>query len=416
LTRLAWAGLVLAGLLFTALVPGPAPAGAGRDWPSAVRRLAGSGGVAAADGQGRLLFGHNPDKKLVPASILKIVTAGAGLSSLGSDFRFKTEFRLARDGDLIISGRGDPLLVSEEVESVARDLKSRGLAEIRDIVLDNSYFASGLVLDGTSRSLNPYDAFTGALAVNFNTIKVVIGPQGKVAPAETQTPLTPIARRMARGSGARGEVRLNLAQDPALCLLYAGELFRAFLERAGVEVRGRIRPLGPGRASGRLVLRHCSSFDLAQVVARMMKYSNNFMANQLFLTLGAEMSGPPADEAKARRAVEGYLARLGRGGVHLEEGSGLSRKTRLSAALMVRVLEDFRPHLELLTETRWAGGKAWVKTGTLAGVQSLAGYLESPRGGAFPFAVILNGENAQPGRRERIMRLLAQGLGEGKGG
>ena len=368
--------------------------------------------MAAADSRGRLVMGHNQDKPLIPASILKIVTAGAALEGLGPDYRFLTEFRLDPKEDLIISGRGDPLLISEEVESIARALKAEGLDRVRGIVLDGSYFKHRIVLDGTSRSLNPYDAFNGALAVNFNTIKVVIGPKGKVGPAEPQTPLTPIARRMAKSSGARGEVRLNLARDPGICLRYAGELFRVFLEGVGVEVRGRIKVLPAGPAPGRIILRHRSRFGLEEVVARMMKYSNNFMANQLFLTLGAELHGPPADEAKARQATKEYLARLGLHGIRLEEGSGLSRRTRLTAGLMVRVLEDFRPHLKLLNRVTWKGGKAWVKTGTLRGVQSLAGYIEASQDRFLPFAVILNGKEATPGRREKIVRLLAQGLGE----
>ncbi len=107
--------------------------------------------------------------------------------------------------------------MSEELAAIASELKARGLDRVRDILLDRRFFRPGLVLDGTSRSLNPYDAYNGALSVNFNTIFVNVAPDGSVESAEPQTPLTPLAREMAARSGTRGKVRCTWpkARTPA---------------------------------------------------------------------------------------------------------------------------------------------------------------------------------------------------------
>lgn len=391
---------LLAGLLI--LFPFSARAG---DWAERVRELTGRSGVLVEDSRGRVLLGHNSGKALIPASTAKIITAAAALKGLGPDYRFATEFRLTPGGDLVIVGRGDPLLISEELVLISSELKKKGLAKVRDILLVTSHFAPNLVLEGTGRSLNPYDAYNGALCVNFNTINVNIDPRGRVASAEPQTPLTPLARSMAAKSGAKGKVRLNLAQSPGLCPRYAGELFQAFLTRAGVEVSGKPRVVGEPPSSRPFYI-HRSSQPLSGVVAKMMEFSNNFIANQIFLALGAARYGPPAGPGKSGRAVSEILSAQGVELPRLAEGSGLSRGTRISPKLMVRVLGVFEPYRDLLK----GYGPVRAKTGTLSDVQALAGYLPLKKNGPARFALILNGKEAVPGRRERILELIRAGL------
>ena len=376
-----------------------------------VSGLAGRGAVAVADERGKILFVHHGDTSLVPASTLKILTASTALTALGDTYRFVTDFLVSPEGDLTIAGRGDPLLISEEIQHIAAQLKNRGLKDVRDIYLDASFFSSGIVLHGTERSLNPYDAFNGALAVNFNTTFVNVDSNGEVTSAEPQTPITPLAREMARKSGKTGKIRLNLAIDRKICLRYAGELFRAFLLKAGVETRGEIIPAVSDNDPGDVFYRHQSRFTLTDCIRKLLKYSNNFIANQIFLTAGAEKYGPPATPEKARQAVADHLKSMGIERLHVEEGSGLSRRTKITVVQMIKILKEFLPHRDLLVRE----GDAFFKTGTLKDVQSLAGYLENPPEGPALFAVLLNGKDAQPGRRERILKILTQRyVGHGK--
>jgi D-alanyl-D-alanine carboxypeptidase/D-alanyl-D-alanine-endopeptidase (penicillin-binding protein 4) len=299
--------------------------------------------------------------------------------------------------------------VSEELDRIARRLKSEGLDRVRNIRLDNTWFTPGLVLDGTERSLNPYDAYNGALCVNFNTIHVRIGSDGRVESAEPQTPLTDMARELALDTGATGRIRFNLADDPHVCLVYAGQLLKAVLEQNGVVVDGRIEAGRVDPDRDRLVYRHRSSRFLSELVADLLEYSNNFMTNQVFLALGAEVYGPPATPEKARAVVDDYFLEKNLPAFYLEEGSGLSRKTRLTARQMMAVLEAFEPYRRLLP--RKEGSEVLYKTGTLSDVKSVVGYVEREAGPPARFVVILNGPTATHGARADIFDLLEANLG-----
>ena len=177
--------------------------------------------VFAATSDGRIVQAVRADQPMVPASILKILTAAAALRYLGQGYRFKTEFYLTRQNDLVIAGRGDPLLVSEEVAAICHRL-ARQINGIGDIILDDSHFASPIVVPGVSRSLNPYDATNGALCVNFNTVKFkTVG--GQLVSAEPQTPLLPVVTERIRSQGLRNG-RIVFAQDNRDNTRYAGHL------------------------------------------------------------------------------------------------------------------------------------------------------------------------------------------------
>jgi D-alanyl-D-alanine carboxypeptidase/D-alanyl-D-alanine-endopeptidase (penicillin-binding protein 4) len=378
----------------------------GDDWRTKVIRLAGKGAVMATGPDGKVLISHNKDKVLIPASILKIITAGAALEELGPKYRFSTLFAHTPGGDLLVSGRGDPHLVSEELAQIANALGSRGLREVRNILLDNSFFAPGLVLHGTNRSLNPYDAYNGALCVNFNTINVHVKKNGKIVSAEPQTPLTQLAIRSARKNGVKGKVRINLSESPEQCLMYAGELLKAFLEKQGIAVTGDVKPSNGNPSEFERFYLHKSRRTLEDLLQKMFHYSNNFMANQIFLTMGAIRFGPPATVEKARKVVNSYLKDLGISDIHIEEGSGLSRRTKITAVHMIRVLDSFQPYHNLLD----CEGNACFKTGSLHDVKSLAGYLLPETGGPLPFVILLNGEKISRRTRDRLFIMLKDRL------
>lgn len=378
-------------------------------WEDETIALAKDGAVLVADDQNRHIVSVNTDKALIPASILKIVTAAAALHYLDPSYRFTTEFRLSHENDLYMIGKGDPYLVSEELDLIASQLKSKGLKEVENIYLDDRYFKPNLVLHGTKRSFNPYDAYNGALCVNFNTIFVRIGSDGEVHSAEPQTPLTDLGRKIALRSGLKGEVRINLAESPGKCLQYAGELMRAFLEMHSIRVRGRVAKARGDSAGSPLLYLHHSSRDLAETLREMFKYSNNFIANQIFLSMGAARYGPPATVEKSQTVMADFSGHLGLSRMSVEEGSGLSRRNRITAAQMSKVLNYFRPYRHLLPHE----GRAWSKTGTLNDVKSVAGYIVPEHTHALSFVIILNGRHLGYRTRERIFHLIEKNLLEG---
>lgn len=365
--------------------------------PARLTALVKHGGYALTRGD-RLLAGDNLDLPLVPASTAKLVTALAALNTLGPGYRFRTEIYQDQDDNIYLKGYGDPFLVSEEIAALLEELRQAGVTTINSIYLDESAFAPEEGVDGRDGTLNPYDVGPAALVVNFNTVNLRVAAKGKVESAEPQTPLLPIMVELGRRLPA-GEHRINVTANPEHPALLAGQLFRVFQRRAGIGGSGGYgrRPAPP---TARLLLVHQGGRDLNELVRGLLEYSNNFTANQIFLALGAEKFGYPATWAKSRRAMNDFLGRdpLLAQGIQLEEGSGLSRRNRVTVRAMLRVLELFQEHAGLLSEKE----QCLLKSGTLSGVYSYAGYLPCPNGRDRIVIILNQGRNS----RDEVLRIL----------
>lgn len=356
-------------------------------------------GIIVLDASGQVVMSENADVPLMPASTTKLATAWLALTHWGENHRFRTEFFLDEATQTLwVKGSGDPYLVSEELDRVARNLAQRGLKQVKTIGLDSSLFEPGLLLPGTGTSDNPYDAVPTALAANFNTVAVKrVGRQ--IVSAEVATPLTPYAEHMAR-SNHSGELRVNTGPNPQNAETYFGELLAAFLRKNGVVVGGQItHGLAPNQAA---YYTHENSKPLAEIVRAMLKYSTNFVANQLILMLSAEHLQRPANAAAVQAYMEESLAKhFGWTNFSLADGAGLSRTNRLSPQQLTELLQAFRNWKQLLPKVNPG---IFAKSGTLTGVSALAGYLVKD-GGWQPFALVMN-ENVPYHLRNQIAKEL----------
>ena len=342
----------------------------------------GAYGVAAVDGQ--VVDSCNPDRPLVPASVLKIATVSAAMTILGPDYRFLTEFYLDGNDNLFIKGFGDPTLFSEEISGIVEQLRQKGLRRVHTLYVDTSAFALAMQVPGQEDSDNPYDAPVGPLSVNFNSVPIKKDATGRIVSDESLTPTLPIMEEMGRERTV-GRYRVNICAQgcnaDVRMAQYAGELFRALLQQTGIPVAalGGIRTV-PAQGATMLYAHH-SSQTLTDISRSILHYSSNFMANLVFLTCGAKQAGYPATWKKAEQAVHRELVRqLGSttaDAIVQVEGAGLSRDNRVTVRAMLQLLARFRPQAELLKIERGVA----IKTGTLTGVYNLAGYL--PDGQAF---------------------------------
>lgn len=358
---------------------------------------------------GGILYERNSDRTLNPASTLKLVTAAAALQLLGPDFTFQTDFysnRPLRAGvldRLWIKGHGDPLLVTEEMDKIVTRFQAAGLKRIEGAVyVDDTYFDHDDLMTYLSEDGDKvYQIAIGPLSFNFNTVEIRARPGGRV------------------GDQASYEGVL----DPAT---FTGTVFLEELERRGIDVPQMLhrQAVPPGAIH---VLSHASP-PLRKILESLGKHSNNFAAEQLFKTLGAVGLGPPGSQQKGRQVVESFLGSLGvpEGRYYVENGSGLSKLSHLSASQLVRVLlhlyrspvrDDLisslsRGGVDGTMKKRCRGilrGRVAAKTGTLHRVNAVAGYLFG-QNETVAFAMLMNDFSVSHREAVRVQDLILEAM------
>jgi serine-type D-Ala-D-Ala carboxypeptidase/endopeptidase (penicillin-binding protein 4) len=390
----------------------------------------------------------NGDALLIPASTTKLVTSATALLRLSPHYRFRTVFLSSApvrhgvlEGDLYLKGYGDPVLVLEEAWLLARGLRKQGVQSVRgDLIGDDSYFDKELRRADwpDAKGQQAFNAKIGALSVHFNSVSAVVTPGSQpgdpvevtMEPASTYVTIRNTALTAQHGHGVtltrveqesgdllQVEGSLTAGSEPQTVhrnishpSLHATTAIFELLQREGVQIAGRPRT-GQTPPGAREVYVHQSK-SMYQIIDDLHKYSNNFIAEQILKTLGAETYGPPGSWGKGLTVVAEVLESLGirRGSYTMADGSGLSRLNRLSAAhlvtLLMRVAQDFRVQAEYLASLLTPGGeghrsrrfqgsdfahRARVKTGSLEDVSALAGYVGRAGGEIIAFAVLLNG-------------------------
>ncbi len=347
------------------------------------------------DANGLPLYSKQAEQMFIPASTVKLMTALMALEHWGGAHRFATEFYLDELSNvLVIKGMGDPFLVSEEIDLIVDKIKQLNIQTLRGIRVDLSYFSESLNNTQQATSNNPYDASASALAANFNTIEVNV-TDAVVTTGEAQTPITTMTKSLAHGL-TNGKHRINLGnarRGPQ----YFVEVLSEKLNRAGIVV-GQTQVMGTEPGNLALLFAHHNSRPLEQVIEAMLKYSNNFIANQLFLMLGAEKFSPPAGYDKSRRMLKEFVDK------HFQwkhyaiyDGAGLSRNNRLSARHLAEVVQKFAAYRDLMPSQK-RGIRA--KSGTLNGVSCYAGYVLR-EGEWLTFALLIN-QSVEYRFRERL--------------
>jgi D-alanyl-D-alanine carboxypeptidase/D-alanyl-D-alanine-endopeptidase (penicillin-binding protein 4) len=396
---------------------------------------------------------HRADARMNPASVMKLITTYAGLSLLGPDFTWRNRVYIdgpvnngVLQGNLILRGSGDPKLVLERLQDLMGQIQAQGVREVRgDIVLDRSVFDIQPRAPGSfdAEALRPYNAAPDGLLVNFKSLIYTFTPDEAAGIARI-TAEPPLAGWMVTPSvpltaGACSDWRsaLHAQFGSASQVQFAGSYPRSCGEKkwpvayaapeqfasrviqalwlgSGGSLTGAVRE-GATPASARL-LSEAHSLPLSDIVADINKFSNNVMAQQLFLSL----STPGRFDASRARVLSWWRDTLpGQAEPFLENGSGLSRDERSSAAALTRLLHVAAagPHAQVFQNSLGlagvdgtvarlrdrnanasAIGQAWLKTGSLRDVAALAGYVQGVSGQRYSLVVIVNHVNANAAR------------------
>jgi serine-type D-Ala-D-Ala carboxypeptidase/endopeptidase (penicillin-binding protein 4) len=409
--------------------------------------------VQDVDG-GRPHLAYNATQAMNPASTMKLVTTYAALELLGPTYTWKTEVyaggRLeggVLQGNLILKGYGDPKLTLENFWLLLRRLRALGLRDIRgDLVLDRSYFEATEYDPAKfdAEPLRAYNVGPDALLLNFKAVRFQFVPDAErkivtVIPDPRPAGLE-FAAAVRATDGACVDWRAGIKADfqtnggsakasfsgsmPASCgerywnasLLaqpnYVYGVFRQLWEESGGTISGGWKD-GAVPADAKLLATGVSQSS-AELTRDINKFSNNVMARQLFLTLGAEVLKQPGRSDRSAQVVRSWLAekKLDFPELVLENGSGLSRQERISAEHMGNLLlEAWRSVVmpELMSSLPLVAydgtmrrrlrfesiaGHAHIKTGSLSDVRALAGYVLDKRGQRNVVVMFVNHANA----------------------
>ncbi len=424
-----------------------------------------------------------------PASVMKLVTTYAALELLGPAYTWATPVYVdgpiaggVLQGNLIIQGRGDPKLVQERLWLLLRRVQGLGIKTITgDILLDRSAFAASTQNPGDfdGEPLRPYNAIPEALLINYKSVVMTFTPNPGTGTAAVafEPPLANVQMQasvpLSAGAGGAplgdcSDYRSSLKADfsdafrisfggsyPAACgekawpiayvdpASYAERAVLGMWQEMGGKLQGRVRE-GRAPAGLRPVLEAISP-PLAEVIRDINKYSNNVMAQQLFLSLSLPQnvnqntnvmprapapSSPASLEASREVARNWWRERFGEADAPVfDNGSGLSRLERVTPQGLARMLQtaylsgsmpELMSSLPIIgvdgtlrrSKSRVSQGWAHLKSGTLSNSTALAGYVHTPSGRRLVVVAIVNHPNA-PAARPALEALVDWAIKEG---
>lgn len=407
---------------------------------------------------GEVIYERNSDKLVVPASNMKLLTMSVAAEKLGWDYKFETRLEAAGpisdgvlDGDLIVTGTGDPSIVAQDggpaavFSEWAEALRRAGIRRVTGRLIgdDNAFDDDGLGAGWAWDYLTDgYAAPSGALSFNENVVSLRITPgaaegeaaqitlrppgatfeianEMKTAAAATQTAVDVVrmpgsARLTIRGriaAGASPISRTTTIENPTT--FFVGALKAALVERGVPVARGAwdiddVTDVPP--ASARRLIAMRASLPLSALAARFLKNSQNFYG-EMFLKAIGRTTGRPGSADAGRQVVRDTLASwgIGRDAFVMNDGSGLSRYDYVTAGTIVTLLkhvwqdEKLRgPFLAALPvgghdgtlesrmKTSALNRRVQAKTGTISNMRALSGFLETNSGEKIVFSIIAN--------------------------
>jgi len=404
------------------------------------------------------LASWNAHIKRTPASVIKVLTTYAALLGLGYDYRWETKFfhtgyirKGVLRGDLVVKASGDPTLKTADLNEIVQQIRDAGIHRILgNIVIDRTLFSvPNKNNSGFDKNIySPYNAMPDALMFNERKSTICVTTAGKHVKIQRDIPdwsykvvnkIRPVNGSCRRGRswpkvsikerGSQSIITLSgrlskrcgkrtickVVTKPYKSFYYA---LKDELKKKGITFKGTLK-LKPTPKKAKYLFSHYSP-TLEEVVATIAKKSNNLMARQLLLTLGAEYFSPPSTTFKGRKAIEKILNQYGileSGTTFVANGSGLSRKSKLTAqSLGNLLLHAYQNHghrwMETLSIAGIDGtikrrfrhssvyGRAWMKTGTIRRVANIAGYVEGASGQLYVVVVLVNDKySARYGRK-----------------
>ncbi|MFD1039609.1 D-alanyl-D-alanine carboxypeptidase/D-alanyl-D-alanine-endopeptidase [Virgibacillus byunsanensis] len=422
---------------------------------------------------GEQLYNNMGNIRMRPASNMKLLTATAALSTLGEDYKFTTEILKdssingnSLQGNLYLKGKGDPTLLPSNFDNFALDLSEKGIEKIEgDIVADDTwyddvrlspdliwsdehYYYGAQVSALTASPSQDYDAGTvivevspgdtvGArpnVSLSPNTDYVTIDNNATTVATNVEDELTVERDHGTNNIVIKGEIpvgSVNVKEWMAVWepTTYALDFFQKSLQEQGISWTGSLKT-GVTPEDAEAIITH-QSMPLSELLVPFMKLSNNGHAETLIKEMGKIVYGEGSWD-KGIEVTENVLSELGMNmdTIMIRDGSGLSHinlipPNEISNLLyLVQKEEWFSSYLHSLPDAgeadRMVGGtlrhrmketSVRAKTGTIYGVSTLSGYVETNSGEPLIFSVMVNNlmdEDDGPEIEDRIVEIIAE--------
>ena len=414
----------------------------------------------------QILYDFQADKPFVPASNLKIVTSAAAFDLLGADYRWVTEFYLNNSANLYIRPSGDPTwnnsykagMINQVTKSIADSLRINGFSTLNNIIIDPGTFQNNTLGYGwrESNRMATYSAKSSIMAFNDNAIQVQINPttvgeQASINLYPVNTGFTVINNVTTTSS--RNQQNLTFHTDPesnritvsgtiwvnsrtqyrSLAIprpdLYALDALREKLEEFDITIRGDIYY---HTLSGRdIILNNYTHYfslfspPLYEITNEINKRSNNFIANQLFLTISEQSWEALGSENLIKQWLTRY--NVPTEGLSMYDGSGLSYLNHITPEILLNVLRIMAksPSASVYQHTLAISGvdgtirnafqepilnrRVFAKTGYISGARGLSGYIWTDDGELLAFSFLVNKDDSQISNFNRIIeRILVE--------
>ncbi len=397
------------------------------------------------------LYSRNSDRYFIPASVTKLLTTAAALEKFGPQYRIRTSVYGSPDGEVLrVVGRGDPSLTDAQLAALARQLRDKGIARVKQLIAEDSYFRGSLVNPnwGSADIQAGYGAPVNSLIFNQNSIDLMLWPQAVGQPLRVtwvhpkdaagwriennsvtvgagegefvdvgrdfDRPLIRVSGQLRAGS--EPEPVYVAVANPAQRFL---QRFREALAAEGIAVE-QASVSTSSRSAGEAELAAVESPPLSELLKETNQESNNLFAEALLRSLGAGSSARADTAAAGLQVLKATLTQLGVSpqSYQLDDGSGLSRQNRISPQALVQTLqamasapagEIYRASLPVAgisgtLKNRFgsavAPGVVQAKTGSLSGVTALSGYVSPPGYEPLVFSIIVN-QSDLPGSTQR---------------
>lgn len=399
------------------------------------------------------LYSRDAQKYFIPASNVKLLTTAAALQKLGADFRIKTSVYSGENGSLYVAGRGDPSITEAQLQSLAQQLKRRGVDRVNELIGDDSYFQGSAVNPNWEweDAQAGYGAPINSLIFNQNAIEVLLSPQdlgqplkvtfaepklanqwqiqnNSVTVAQNESEFIEVGREFDRPAirvsgqlkvGAEPESAYVAVVNPANNFL---QQFQQVLAAEGIPVKQAL--VASVSRNFNQELATVESPPLAELVRETNRESNNLYAEVLLRLLGKVTDKMPQQQALTGKmpvpqedtdeiGLKELKTALTQLGVNpnsyiLADGSGLSRHNLISPEALVQTLRFmanspaasiYRQSLPIAGESGTLKNRLsstpnrvilQAKTGTLSGVSALSGYIEVPDYEPLVFSIIVN--------------------------